>query len=138
MGCSLPLVASPSIVVTVAPSASTASMAQLLTDLPSTHTVQAPHWLVSHPTWVPVRRSCSPSRSTSSVRDSTSTAWLFSLTFSVIVAINLPFPESCPQAAGCETHRILSLGIGRRKTRRLVFEIPLSPPGREGLESEGA
>src|SRR4051812_8132473 len=98
-------------VVTARPSASTASMAQLLTDLPSTQTVQAPHWLVSHPTWVPVRRRCSRSSSTSSVRGSTSTAWLFSLTFSVIVAINLPFPESCPQAAGCETLRILSLGI---------------------------
>src|SRR3954470_11389309 len=116
IGCRSPLRAIPSMVVTARPSASTASMAQLLTDLPSTQTVQAPHWLVSHPTWVPVRRRCSRSRSTSSVRGSTSTAWLFSLTFSVIVAINLPFPESCPQAAGCETHRILSLGRGRCKT----------------------
>ena len=43
----------PSIVVTVAPSAWTASIVQLFTALPSTWTVQAPHWLVSQPTWVP-------------------------------------------------------------------------------------
>src|SRR5436305_795186 len=128
IGCRSPLRASPSMVVTARPSASTASMAQLLTDLPSTQTVQAPHWLVSHPTWVPVRRRCSRSSSTSSVRGSTSTAWLFSLTFSVIVAINLPFPESCPQAAGCETLRILSLGRGRCKTVAVVRR-PRARPG---------
>ena len=49
-------------------------MVQLLTDRPSTQTVQAPHWLVSQPTWVPVSRSFSRRRSTSSVRGSTS-AW---------------------------------------------------------------
>ena len=45
----------PSIVVTLAPSAWTASIVQLFTAWPSTWTVHAPHWLVSQPTWVPVR-----------------------------------------------------------------------------------
>ena len=47
--------ARPSMVVTLAPSAWTASMVQDFTDLPSTWTTQAPHWLVSQPTCVPVR-----------------------------------------------------------------------------------
>ncbi len=54
-GWSLPFVARPSIVVTVAPSAWTASTVQDFTAWPSTSTVQAPHWLVSQPTLVPVR-----------------------------------------------------------------------------------
>ena len=37
------------------PSACTASTVQLFTALPSMSTVQAPHWLVSQPMWVPVR-----------------------------------------------------------------------------------
>src|ERR1700694_2520832 len=44
----------PSIVVRLLPSAWTANIVQLFTALPSTRIVQAPHWLVSHPTWVPV------------------------------------------------------------------------------------
>ena len=47
-------------------------MVQDLTDTPSTCTTQAPHWLVSQPTWVPVRPSFSRSSSTSRVRPSTS------------------------------------------------------------------
>jgi hypothetical protein len=42
-------------VVTAAPSACTVSMVQDFTAAPSTDTVQAPHWLVSQPMWVPVR-----------------------------------------------------------------------------------
>ena len=69
IGCSVPSAsARPSIVVTCAPSACSASMVQDLTTSPSTCTTQAPHWLVSQPTWVPVRRSFSRSSSTSSVR----------------------------------------------------------------------
>src|SRR4051812_17017324 len=85
-------------VVTAAPSASTASMAQLFTDLPSTQTVQAPHWLVSQPTWVPVSRRCSRSNSTSNVRGSTSTTCFFSLTWSEIVVMT---PPSGWPTAGC-------------------------------------
>ena len=55
-GCRAPSPAAmPSIVVTLAPSAWTASIVQLFTARPSTWTVHAPHWLVSQPTCVPVR-----------------------------------------------------------------------------------
>ena len=53
-GVQLAVGASPSIVVTSAPSAWSASSVQLFTALPSTRTVQAPHWLVSQPICVPV------------------------------------------------------------------------------------
>ena len=46
-------------------------MVQDFTDLPSTWTTQAPHWLVSQPTWVPVRPRCSRRNWTNSVRAST-------------------------------------------------------------------
>ena len=58
-GCSVPLSASPSIVVMSAPSACTARMVQVLTALPSTIAVHAPQLDVSQPTWVPVRRNSS-------------------------------------------------------------------------------
>src|SRR5215831_17156361 len=58
-------------VVTFEPSACTASMVQDFTDLPSTCTTQAPHWLVSQPTWVPVMPRCSRRNWTSNVRAST-------------------------------------------------------------------
>ena len=45
----------PSMVVTLEPAACPASMVQDFTARPSTWTTQAPHWLVSQPTWVPVR-----------------------------------------------------------------------------------
>jgi hypothetical protein len=51
---SSPFSASPSIVVTLAPSAWTASVVHDFTAMPSISTVQAPHWLVSHPILVPV------------------------------------------------------------------------------------
>ena len=46
---------------------------------PSTMTVQAPHWLVSQPTCVPVRPSCSRRKCTSSVRGSTSPVTLLAV-----------------------------------------------------------
>ena len=74
IGCSVPSgFARPSIVRTCVPSACTASMVQDFTDSPFTCTTQAPHWLVSQPTWVPVSPSFSRSSSTSRVRSSTST-----------------------------------------------------------------
>ena len=45
----------PSMVVTLDPSACPTSTVQDLTARPSIWTTQAPHWLVSQPTWVPVR-----------------------------------------------------------------------------------
>ena len=74
MGCMVPSAdAMPSMVVTSAPCACTASMAQDLTARPFTCTVQAPHWLVSQPTWVPVSIRCSRSAWTSRVLGGTST-----------------------------------------------------------------
>ena len=46
-------------------------MVQLFTAWPSTCTTQAPHWLVSQPTCVPVSRRLLPEERTSSVRGST-------------------------------------------------------------------
>src|SRR6204780_748899 len=57
--------------ITLAPSACTASMVQLLTLSPLTMTTQAPHWLVSQPTWVPVSPRISRRNWTSKVRGST-------------------------------------------------------------------
>src|SRR3546814_4414043 len=79
MGCSSPFFASPSMVVTSAPSACSARMVQLFTDSPSTCTTQAPHWLVSQPTWVPVRCRCSRRNWTSRVRSEEHTSELQSL-----------------------------------------------------------
>src|SRR3954468_14887859 len=61
----------PSMVVTLAPSACPTSTVQDLTAWPSICTTQAPHWLVSHPIWVPVSPRWSRNRCTSSVRSST-------------------------------------------------------------------
>ena len=55
MGWSLPSLASPSIVRMSAPSACTANMLHDFIARPLTMMVHAPHWLVSHPTCVPVR-----------------------------------------------------------------------------------
>ena len=56
---SSPPVARPSIVVTLAPCACTARHVQDLTAISSSRTVHAPHWLVSHPIFVPVRPATS-------------------------------------------------------------------------------
>jgi hypothetical protein len=50
IGWSLPSLARPSIVSTCAPSHCTDSSVHDFTATPLTCTVQAPHWLVSHPT----------------------------------------------------------------------------------------
>src|SRR5262249_60869585 len=61
----------PSMVVTLEPSQEAASTVQYFAALPSRCTTQAPHWLVSQPTWVPVRRRFSRRNCTSRVRGST-------------------------------------------------------------------
>ena len=57
-------------VVMLAPSSDRASTVQDLAALPSIWTTQAPHWLVSQPTCVPVSRRFSRRNCTSSVRGS--------------------------------------------------------------------
>ena len=73
--------------VTSRPSASTANIVQLFTDRASTRTTQAPHWLVSQPTCVPVRPSRSRKSSTSSVRASTSAVTGLPFSLSEIVGM---------------------------------------------------
>ena len=73
IGCRVPSgAATPSIVMSCAPSACMASRLQLFTARPFMWIVHAPHWAVSHPTWVPVRRRLLRMNSTRSVRSSTS------------------------------------------------------------------
>src|SRR4051794_25365833 len=61
-------------VISVPPSSIGATMVQLLTASPLNSTVQAPHWLVSQPIWVPVRSRVSRSRSATRVAGSMSTS----------------------------------------------------------------
>src|SRR4029453_4866201 len=58
-------------VVTTAPSHCNASIVHDFTATPFTCTTQAPHWVVSQPTCVPVSPSCSLKKATSNVRPST-------------------------------------------------------------------
>ena len=71
----------PSIVVIVAPSACAAKRLQDFTDSPFRCTIQAPHWLVSQPTWVPVSYNVSLRNVTSSVLSGTSWVAMFPFTF---------------------------------------------------------
>src|ERR1700754_5005200 len=72
----------PSIVLTSAPSAWTASTVQLFTASPSRWTVHAPQLDVSQPTCVPVSPSVSRRKCTSRRRGSTS--WSYCTPFTVI------------------------------------------------------
>src|SRR5260221_13554138 len=82
MGWSLSPLASPSMVVMLAPSAWTGKIVHDLRTSPLTAIVQAPHWLVSQPMWVPVRPSVSRRWCTSRVLGSTSCWYLLPLTVS--------------------------------------------------------
>src|SRR5277367_438847 len=75
----------PSMVVTLEPAACPASTVQDLTARPSICTTQAPHWLVSQPTWVPARFRFSRKSWTSSVRSSTSTETALPFTVNLTV-----------------------------------------------------
>ena len=57
------------------------------TAVPSTCTVQQPHWLVSQPTCVPVSPSSSRRKLASSVRSSTVFVWFLPLTLIVTLAM---------------------------------------------------
>src|SRR5262249_42622061 len=91
-----------------APSHCTARMVQLLIDAPSTCTTHAPHWLVSQPTWVPVRPSFSRNSWTSSVRSSTSAETLRPFTVKATLGIDGPPLH----AAGAIAARVVFLEDG--------------------------
>src|SRR6202453_2521602 len=90
-GCRSSRVPIPSIVVTERPSACTANIVQLFTDLPSSSTVHAPQLEVSQPMWVPVRSSSSRKACTSRSRGSTSRVCSTPLTRKVTFICSLPF-----------------------------------------------
>src|ERR1700745_3563040 len=92
-------------VVTLQSAACPASMVQDFTARPSTWTTQAPHWLVSQPTCVPVRLRFSRRRWTRRVRSSTSTDTA------------LPFT--------------VSLTVDTRRSSRMLLIIPIRNSGEE-------
>ena len=86
-------------VVTFAPSACSRQHRAGLHRVPSTCTTQAPHWLVSQPTWVPVRPQLLAQELTSSVRASTSA--VLALPFTVSVTCGIPhLPQKNVQPRG--------------------------------------
>src|SRR6185369_17597484 len=116
IGCSLSaLSARPSIVVTLPPSACTARMVHDLIDLPSTWTTQAPHWLVSQPTCVPVRPRCSRRNWTNRVRASTLPETVLPLTVMATLSVINPLPHIVGlQRAKAHTSRALERTLARR------------------------
>ncbi len=97
-------------VVTLAPSQVAARTVQDLTARPSTCTTQAPHWLVSQPTCVPVSRWFSRMNCTSRVRGSTAAVTALPLT---VIDTETELPESVapapvlPAADGAESASFL-------------------------------
>src|ERR1700675_2159170 len=91
MGCSLPSFSRPSTVVISDPSACTVNIVQDFTARPFISTVQAPQYVVSHPTCVPVRSHASRRNSTSNMRGSTSRAYCLRFTLMLtLTAIFFP------------------------------------------------
>ena len=76
------------------PLAWAASTVQDFTATPSMATVQAPHCVVSQPTWVPVSLSRSRRKCTSRVRAGTSAVWGVPLTVTSTVTSREPAIQS--------------------------------------------
>ena len=89
-------------VVTDDPSACTAKIVHDFALRPSTRTVHAPHWLVSHPTWVPVRLRCSRRKCTRSVRGSTCALRTLPLTVMAMGIIGAPILAPTVRPAKCD------------------------------------
>src|SRR5690348_18127081 len=82
------------------PEAWAASTVHDITERPSMWTTQAPHWVVSQPTWVPVRRRFSRRKVTSRVRSSTSAETSRPLTVILTLAMDFfPFRGDPPVAS---------------------------------------
>src|SRR5690242_12898784 len=114
-GCSVPPCSSPSTVMSCLPLACTANSVHDFTARPSSSTVQAPQCVVSHPMWVPVSRSTSRIRCTSSSRGSTSAA-CFSPLIVRLTCMALPpcraLDRPAQGAHGQHAHQVL-LVLGR-------------------------
>src|SRR3954468_14013806 len=132
IGCSVPLLARPSMVRTFLPSASQANMVQAFTALPSRCTTQAPHWDVSHPTCVPVSRRPSRRYWTSKVRGSASAVTALPFTVIETFAIRLLL-ESGPKGphfdAGYHLRRIPGGEIGAFLPEIALWNKDDSEPG---------
>src|SRR3989441_4962102 len=126
-GCSLPLVASPSIVVTCCPLACTANSRHERTASPLTSTVHAPQTPCSQPRWVPVsprssrrksasvrRASAIPSRRTPFTVSSI-VCFLLAMKYASFGKRNLPYPvHGFGQCAAykCGSHIFAIRGAG--------------------------
>src|SRR4029077_8316064 len=87
---------------------------------PLTWTTQAPHWLVSHPTWGAVRPRCSRRSCPSSVRPSTVAVAGFPLTvrltvFCIATSLVTQAPRRAGRAALAEFRAPPAAGQGARK-----------------------
>src|SRR6516225_4796503 len=131
IGCRVSPSATASIVSTERPSACSASKVQDLTASPSTWTTQAPHWLVSQPTCVPVRPSCSRNNCTKRVRPSTvaETGLPFTVrvtVFCIELSLHRSLAPSRDGGTGPEFYSGSALGQGVRS--RSLTRHP--PPGK--------
>ena len=125
-GCSVSPRARPSMVVTCAPSFITARVRHELIRLPSTRTVQAPHWPWSQPFLVPVRSRCRRSRSSSVVHGATVSLCSTPLTCSVIAILaGVGNRSACLRAAGNRC-AIDFLAV----VRALAWQMPTRTSGR--------
>src|SRR5262252_3415429 len=87
-------------VVICAPDAALTGKEQDLVATPSTWTVQAPHWAMPQPYFVPVMPSVSRSTHNRGVSPSTSTLWVWPLTMRVgILVLQFDCKRTCPQRA---------------------------------------
>src|SRR6267143_2256667 len=105
-------------VVTDRPSTCTANSEHDFTAWPSSRTVHAPHWLVSHPTCVPVSPSASRRKWTSNIRGSTSRVASAPFTWIVMEDTMNPLPGA---AGGPGGDRALAPGGEPVNTRRGAF-----------------
>src|SRR5438094_133626 len=126
-GWSLPSCSSPSTVMRLLPFACTANIVHDFTGRPSSSTVHAPQWVVSHPMCVPVSRSTSRMRWTSRSRGSTS-ASCFS-----------PLIESCTRMTYLRlSARSAALRSARPVSTRTRSFLYATEPRRSAAGSEAA
>src|SRR4029077_14665715 len=122
-GSSLPSCSSPSTVMISLPRAWTANTVHDFTARPSMRTVHAPQWVVSHPMWVPVSRSTSRIRWTSSRRGSTSGSCfspLIERCTSIVVSLSMA------RASSPRRHALHALdGLAKRSGRQHPHEVLL-------------
>src|SRR5262249_38086432 len=121
VGCSWAPLATPSMVCTLAPSHCTARIVQDLIASPLMWTTQAPHWLVSQPTWVPVRPRCSRRSCTSRVRPSTVAVagFPFTVRLTVVCIANLPLAQTPGRGGPAALKRVsCAARAGSRRQKR--------------------